>query len=77
MSLENVEIDRATWKRLASPKEGCAHSGCTIPPAVSLSLTASELTGSRGGGSLARVTVGYCAPHAEQHFIAAQKALGS
>lgn len=71
-----TEIDRAAWNRLGSDKEGCNVPGCTQPLAVSLTLSAAELTGSRGGNtSLAKRTYRYCAAHAEQKFIRATEAI--
>jgi len=75
-SFDDKAIDRATWKRLSSDREGCNHSGCTHTPIVSVTVTAAELTGERGGNtSLAKRTYRYCAPHAESHFIKATEVL--
>lgn len=69
------EVDRATWARLTSAKEGCGVTGCTRAPVVSLSLTAREVTGGRGGGNLASEVARFYADHGEQRMVAALKGL--
>lgn len=61
MELSAQRIDRAEWKRFADKGGRCLV--CGHAAVLSMTITARELTGEKGGANLATETVHFCHEH--------------